>query len=73
MHLDFCPLSPVTTSLSGIFFSSGTFLQQLKIVSKNVSQKKGQGFTEWAHQFCELRRELGILFAKFYYYFERRE
>lgn len=34
----FCPLSPVTTVL--IFPSSGMFLQQLKIVLKNVSQRK---------------------------------
>lgn len=34
----FCPLSPVTTVLT--FPSSGMFLQQLKIVSKNVSQRK---------------------------------
>ena len=51
--MDFCPLSPVTTVLT--FSSGGMFLQQPKIVSKNVSQKKTQGYTELAHPFCELR------------------
>lgn len=70
--MDFCPLSPATTVST--LSSSGMFLQQPKIVSKNVSQKKGQGYTVLAHPFCEAKmRTLIFISDIFYYCFKGRE
>lgn len=70
--MDFCPLSPATTVST--LSSSGMFFQQPKIVSKNVSQKKGQGYTVLAHPFCEAKmRTLIFISDIFYYCFKGRE